>query len=148
MGEGVLRLFGVLYAVGAVFLLRQLRTMHMLDRAIHQIEGMADDEAGASQPRRAPVDLARNYWLASGGVLLFAAGLTMTFGLRISVIALGIVALHQMAYFVRQRRRELAAATPEEAEDERPTTQTRNGFFSGLAMFVLAAWLERSGVLS
>lgn len=149
LGEGVLRVFGVLYAVGAVLFLRQLRTYHMIDRAIDQIERLGDELAEPGSPRpRTPADVARNYWLASGAVLLFAAGVTMTLGLRLSVVALGLMALHQLAYFVRQRRRELRAATPEEAEEERPTQQTRNGFLSGLAMFVLAGWLERSGVLS
>lgn len=146
LGEGVLRLFGVLYAVGAVVLLRQLRTYHLLDKAIDKIGSLADELEG--RPPRTAVDLGRNFWMAAGGLLLFVAGVAMALGLRVSVIALGVLALHQLAYFVRQRRRELAAATPEDAKEARPTQSTRNGFLTGLVMLVLAAWLERNGVLS
>lgn len=151
LGEGVLRVFGAIYAVATVFLLRHLRTSAFMDKAVDEIERIAADlarEAGESAPPPAPADTGRTTWLAVGGVLLFAAGVTMAFGLRLSVVALGLLALHQLAYFVRQRRRELAAATPQEAEDERPTQATRNGFVFGLLFFVLAGWLESRGALS
>jgi hypothetical protein len=147
LGEGVLRLFGVLYALGALWLLNQMRTYHFMDKALDKISGLAD-ELDPSRPPRTPVDLGRNLWTMAGGVLLLAAGVTMALGLRVSVVALAALTLHQMIYFIRQRRRELAATSAEDAEDARPAQSTRNGFFSGLAMLVLAAWLERSGALS
>jgi hypothetical protein len=151
LAEGVLRVFGAIYAAAAVFMLWQLRTSAFMDKAIIDLERIAADlarEAGESAPRPTPVDTGRTAWLAAGGVLLFAAGVTMALGLRLSVVALGLLALHQLAYFVRQRRRELAAATAEEAEDERPTQATRNGFVFGLLFFVVAGWLESQGALS
>ena len=151
LGEGVLRLFGCLYAVAAVFLLNMLRTHVFMDRAIDTLDRITTElaaAAGETPKPSAPNDGGRTWWMVAGGVLLLAAGAVMALGLRVSVIALGLLVLHQLAYFVRQRRRELAAATPEDALDARPTQATRNGFFFCLILFVLAAWLERSGVLS
>lgn len=146
--EGVLRVFGALYVVGAVFLFRQLRADAFMDRAIEQLEAMAADFEERPAPPRPPEDPGRTAWMAAGGVLLIVAGVTMTLGLRVSVVALAVLTLHQMAYFVRQRRRELRAASAEEAEEARPTPEARNGFISGLIMLVLAAGLERAGALS
>jgi Flp pilus assembly protein TadB len=151
LGEGVLRLFGALYVVGAVFLLNQLRMNVFIDRALDTLDRMtAELAADAGEPPKpsTPNDAGRTWWMVAGGVLLLVAGVTMLLGLRVSVIALGVLVLHQLAYFVRQRRLELAAATPEDALDARPTQATRNGFFFCLILFVIAAWLERSGVLS
>lgn len=151
LGEGVLRGFGALYIVGAVFLLNQLRRHLFMDKAIDQLDRMAAEiAAGAGEPAppQSANDGGRTHWMIAGGVLLLAAGMTMVLGLRVSVLALGVLALHQLLYFVRQRRRELAAATPDEAQEARPTPATRNGFLTGLVLFVLAGWLERSGALS
>jgi hypothetical protein len=53
-----------------------------------------------------------------------------------------------MLYFVRQRRRELAAGSDADAADEaRPARSTINAFFFSLVMAVLAAWLGRSHML-
>lgn len=144
LGEGVLRIFGVVHAVGAIVLLYQLRRWRPLEEGIAQLERMAQD-AGAGP--RAPIDLGRTVWMASGGVLLFIAGVTMALGLRVSVIALGLLSAHQLLYFARQRKRELAATTPEDAEEARPTQATRNGFYGSLALLVTAALLERAGAL-
>jgi hypothetical protein len=150
LGEGVLRLFGVFYAIGAVVLLRQLRTWNFMDKALDQLQRTAaelSEAAGQAPAHAVPVDLQRNLWMAGGGALLFVAGVTMALGLRLAVIALGVLSLHQLLYFARQRRRERAAATAEEAEDARVAPATRHGFLWGLAMFVLAGWLERVGAL-
>jgi uncharacterized membrane protein YphA (DoxX/SURF4 family) len=151
LGEVVLRLFGVIYAVAAVFLLNQLRTHVFMDRAISELDRMSEElaaESGAPAGASTPNDSGRTWWMVAGGVLLLAAGVAMALGLRVSVIALGALVVQQLAYFVRQRRRELAARSDEEAEDERPAQSTRNGFLFCLVLFVLAAWLERSGVLT
>ncbi|MDX2233178.1 MAG: hypothetical protein NW200_01655 [Hyphomonadaceae bacterium] len=151
LGEGVLRLFGAFYVVGAVFLANQLRMALFMDRAIDTLDRLASEiAADAGQPLRptTPNDSGRTWWWAVGGVILFGAGVTMALGLRLAVPALALLVLHQLAYFVRQRRRELAAATPDAAEDARPTQATRNSFFVCLVLTVLAAWLERNGVLS
>jgi hypothetical protein len=151
LGEGVLRVFGAIYAVGAVFLLYQLRMHVFMDRTLDALDRMAAEFSAGTDgagPPAAPNDGGRTWWLIAGGVLLLAAGVTMALGLRLAVLALGALTLHQIAYFVRQRRRELAAATPAGALEARPTQATRNGFLFGLVLLVLAGWLERSGVLS
>ena len=151
LGEGVLRVFGCFYVVGALVLANQLRMNLFLDKALDQLNRMSAELAAESgEPSPAPTanDGGRTLWMIAGAVLTFAAGVTMALGLRVAVIALGLLVLHQLAYFVRQRRRELRAANAEEAEDARPTQATRNGFMGCLVLFVLAAWLERSGVLS
>lgn len=149
----VLRAFGVLYVLGAVFLVRQLRMDAFLDRAISQIETMTD-EIGADLERKAPTrstlppdDPGRRAWLMSGAVLLFIAGVAMAIGHRLAVPLMVLLIVQQLAYFMRQRRRELRAATPEEAADARPAQSTRNGLYWCLVLTVFAAWLGWQGAL-
>lgn len=149
----VLRVFGVMYVVGAIFLFRMLRFDSFLDRATRQIQAMADDiarDAGVEQRPRVdvPEDRGRVVWLAAGGVLTLASGVAMVLGSRWAVLLLVLLVLQQLLYFVRQRRRELAAATVEEALEARPTARTRSGFYYSLVLTVLAAWLAWQGVLT
>jgi hypothetical protein len=62
-------------------------------------------------------------------------------------LLLSLIIVHQLLYFVRQRRRELAAASPEQALEARPDNATINGFFAALVMAVMAAWLYHQGAL-
>lgn len=149
----VLRAFGALYIVGAVFLFRLLRFDSFLDKALREIEEMGDAvarEAGEPVPVRSriPEDRGRNVWLAGGGVLTLAAGAAMLLASRFAVLLLTLLVMQQLLYFIRQRRRELRAATPEEALDARPTAQTRSGFYYSLVLTVLAAWLGWQGALT
>lgn len=149
----VLRAFGALYVVGAVFLFRLLRFDSFLDKALREIEEVSDAvarEAGEPAPARprVPEDRARNVWLAAGGALTLAAGVAMLLASRFAVPLLALLVVQQLFYFMRQRRRELRAATPEEALDARPTAQTRSGFYYSLVLTVLAAWLGWQGALT
>ncbi len=144
----VLRGFGALYIVGAVLLFRHLRVYALVDDATKRLELMTREIEGEETPSLDAPDKGRNGWLAAGGVLTAIAGLAMVFALRISLVLLVMAVIHQIAYFMRQRHIELNAKTPEEAEDARPTQATRNGFFTCLALTVLAAWLEWQGALS
>lgn len=149
----VLRVFGVMYVVGAVFMVRQLRMDAFLDRAIAQIETMTDQIAADLEqkaPTRSalpPDDPGRRAWLMSGAVLLFVVGVAMAIGHRIAVPLMALLVVQQLAYFIRQRRRELRAATPAEAADARPANTTRNGLYWCLILTVFAAWLGWQGVL-
>lgn len=143
----VLRGFGVLYVVGAVFLFRHLRVYALVDDATQRIEMMTREIEGEETPPPDHADKARNGWLAAGGVLTALAGVAMIFALRMSLVFLVLVVIHQIAYFIRQRHMEITAPTPEAALDARPTQATRNGFYTCLALTVLAAWLEWKGAL-
>jgi len=149
----VLRVFGVMYVVGAVFIVRQLRMDAFLDRAIAQIETMTD-EIAADLEQKAPTrsllpadDPGRRAWLMGGAALTFLAGVAMAIGHRVAVPLMALLVVQQLAYFIRQRRRELRAATPAEAAEARPTNATRNGLYWCLALTVLAAWLGGQGAL-
>ncbi|MBL8559653.1 MAG: hypothetical protein JNM47_13075 [Hyphomonadaceae bacterium] len=147
----VLRAFGALYIVGAIFLFRMLRFDSFLDKALREIEAANDSlarEAGEAAPVRAAEDRGRNVWLAAGGALTLAAGAAMLLASRFAVPLLALLVVQQLFYFMRQRRRELRAATPEEALDARPTAQTRSGFYYSLVLTVLAAWLGWQGALT
>lgn len=148
----VLRAFGVMYIVGAVFVVRQLRMDSVLDRALSEIETITDrmaTDAGEPPPVRTaiPEDRGRRAWLLAGAVCLFVAGCAMALGHRLAVPLLVVLVVQQLAYFMRQRSLELAAKTLEEAEDARPAQATRNGLYWCLAITVLAAWLGWQGVL-
>lgn len=145
----VLRGFGALYIVGAVLLFRHLRVYALVDDATKRIEMMTREIDGEENPEPADAfDKERNGWLAAGGVLTAVAGIAMIFALQISLVILVLLVIQQLGYFIRQRMRELAAKSPEEAEDARPSTATRNGFYTCLALTVLAAWLGWKGALA
>ncbi len=149
----VLRAFGVPYVLGAVFMVRQLRMDSFLDRAISQIETMTDaiaadlEEKAPTRSKLPPDDPGRRVWLMSGAVLLFIAGVAMAIGHRIAVPLMVLLVAQQLAYFTRQRRRELRATTPEKAADARPAQSTRNGLYWCLILTVFAAWLGWQGAL-
>lgn len=156
LAEGLvwlLRAFGVMYVVGAVFLVRQLRMDAFLDRAISQIETMTDEiaadlmEKAPTRSKLPPDDPGRRAWLMSGAVLLFVAGVAMAIGHRVAAPLMVLLIVQQLAYFMRQRCRELRASTPEEAADARPAQSTRNGLYWCLILTVFAAWLGWQGVL-
>lgn len=143
----VLRAFGALYIFGSIMLFRHLRVYALVDDATKRIEMMTQDVDGEETPPPDHADKSRNGWLAAGGVLTAIAGLAMVFALRMSLVLLVLVVIHQIAYFIRQRHLEVTAKTPEAALDARPTQATRNGFYTCLALTVLAAWLEWKGAL-
>lgn len=144
----VLRAFGVLYVIGAVLVFRHLRIYALVDDATRRIELMSQEIDGEETPSPDEPDKGRNGWLAAGGVLTAIAGFAMVFALRIAVVLLVLAVIHQIAYFIRQRHREVSAKTPEEALEARPTQATRNGFYTCLALTVLAAWLGWNGALA
>jgi hypothetical protein len=146
LAEGVLRVFGVLYVAGGVFMLNKLRMDLALDRALTEIERMS--AAFEGKPQRPAEDTGRTWWLIAGAALTLAAGVAMALGLRLSVPLLALLLLQQILYFVRQRGRERAATTPEDAAEARPTQATRNGFYSCCAHTILAAWLDWRGALA
>jgi Na+-transporting methylmalonyl-CoA/oxaloacetate decarboxylase gamma subunit len=143
----VLRAFGALYIFGAVMLFRHLRVYALVDDATQRIEMMTREFEGEETPPPDHADKSRNGWLAAGGVLTAIAGLAMVFALRISLVLLILVVIHQIAYFIRQRHVEMNAKTPEDALEARPTQATRNGFYTCLGLLVLAAYLEWKGAL-
>jgi hypothetical protein len=144
-----LRGIGALWVVGGVFMLRQLWLMRGIDAAVTKLERMLQehDERSTRADDHLPDDPNRTLWLVTGAVLTLCAGCAMLIAGRTAVLLLVLLIVHQLAYFIRQRMLELAAKTPEEALDRRPTRQTVNGFFTALVMAVLAAWLDHQGRL-
>ncbi|MGE3301602.1 MAG: hypothetical protein AB7M12_00635 [Hyphomonadaceae bacterium] len=145
LAAAALRLMGVLWVVGGLMLMRELRRNAQLDSIIETLDKLAEDASRPNAPDWA--DAGRDRWLFAGGVLTIASGVAMALASRFAVPLLAGSIVHQLLYFVRQRRRELRAPTPEAAAAERPTAHTVNGFFMALAMAVLAAWLYHAGRL-
>lgn len=147
----VLRAFGALYLVGGIFLIRMTwfwaRLGPDMDRLAKTIEEFSAEVEGRAPKPPEDEDRGREWWLFAGAVTTALAGAAMLIGHRLAVPALALIIVHQLLYFIRQRRRELRAATPEAAAEARPTPQTINGFFSALLMAVLAAWLYAQGAL-
>ncbi|MGE0596918.1 MAG: hypothetical protein AB7P07_11150 [Hyphomonadaceae bacterium] len=145
----VLRFFGALYLVGGLWGARQFWFWARMGPSLNELSRIADGlgEPGATPQKPIEPDNARNWWLLLGALLTAASGAAMLLAHALSVPLLSAVIVHQLFYFIRQRRRELAAATAEDAEEARPAPATVNGFFSGLVMAVLAAWLYSAGAL-
>jgi hypothetical protein len=141
-----LRIIGVLWIVGGGFLLHQLWLNSKLDPMIATLEQMAREMGAPPGKEEIDVDNGRERWMAAGAVVLMLAGVAMGLGHRAAVWLLAAVIVHQLLYFVRQRRRELRASA-QDAFMERPSSQTINAFFFSLVMAVLAAWLYWRGAL-
>lgn len=142
----LLRLFGVLYLLGGLWGARLFWFWARLGPQLNQLSQMAEEAPDRDAPPIEP-DNARNWWLFAGALLMAAAGAAMSLAHALAVPLLAAVIVHQLLYFIRQRRRELAASSAVEAAEARPARATINGFFSGLVMAVLAAWLYSVGAL-
>lgn len=143
----LLRLMGVLWAVGAVFLMRQLWFNAKLDPMIAALEKAAEELGAAPEDAKIDVDNGRERWMAVGAVLTLACGVAMIVGHRLAVPLLCACILQQMAYFARQHRREQRAPDAMAALGERPSRQSINAFYTSLAIAVLAALLYARGML-
>lgn len=150
----VLRAFGVLYLIGGVFAARQSwfwarlgPDMTKLARMMRDIGEEAGEPNEAAGDLIAGADHGRPWWVFTGSLLLIAAGAAMALGHASSVLLLSLIIVHQMLYFIRQRRLELRASTPEAAAEARPERSTVSGFFWALIVAALAAWLRWQGAL-
>lgn len=152
LASWVLRGFGVLYVVGGVFGVRAFwlsgRHEAELDFMLDSLDALNAENEGAPAPPKRETDLGRQYWLLAGSLLLIPAGVAMALAHSWAVPLLAAIIVQQLFYFIRQRRRELAAQWPEHAEEARPTRATVNGFYSCLGLTVLAAWLYWRGALA
>lgn len=150
----VLRIFGALYLIGGLWMARQMwfwarisPSMSEFGEAARQFSEEFGENNDAARDL-AESDNARPWWLFAGAVITAAAGAAMLLAHRLAVPLLAAIIIHQLLYFVRQRRRELAAKTPDAAAEARVETATVNGFFAALIMAVLAAWLYHEGALA
>lgn len=146
-GLVLLRVVGVLWIVGGGFLLHQLWLNSRLDPLIEKLDRMAREMGAPDSGKPLDIDNSRERWMAAGAFILILAGVAMGLGHRASVLLLAAVIVHQLLYFIRQRRRELRASA-EAALGERPSRQTINAFFFSLIVAVLAGWLYWRGALS
>lgn len=141
-----LRLMGVGYFVGGVWMARQMwfwaQITPSMNKLTQTIEAFNAETEGRA-PRAAPLDEDpnRNWWLFAGAVITALAGLAMIFAHRLAVPLIAAIIVHQMLYFIRQRRRERAAISAEAKHEARVNRATINGFYGALVMAVLAAWL-------
>jgi hypothetical protein len=150
----VLRIFGVLYLIGGLFMARQMwfwaritPSMAKFGEAVRSFNAEFGEDAEAAE-ELAESDRNRPWWLFVGALITAAAGLAMMLAHWLAVPLLAAIIVHQLIYFVRQRRRELAAKTPDAAAEARVDNATVNGFFAALVMAVLAAWLYHAGALA
>jgi hypothetical protein len=148
----VLRVFGALYLIAGLIAARQMYFWARIAPSINEFarvaeEFTADVEGREPRPPALNEDGGRSWWLFAGSLLLAIAGVAMLLPHWSAVPLLAAIIVHQLVYFIRQRRRELKAATPDAAVEARPNRATINGFFGGLIMAVLAAWLYYEGAL-
>ena len=132
------RVVGALWLLGGAFLIRTLMTFGKIER---DLERVLPDAAHVADDR------GRDRWMLAGGVFTALAGLCMLIGTRFAVVALAVLIIHQLAYFVRQRRRELAAVDMDDQAAARPANTTIRAFYFSLIMAVLGAWLLGQGAL-
>jgi hypothetical protein len=150
--EWVLRAFGALYLVGGLWMIRTTwfwarlsPDMQLLSRALSDFNVEFGDQPAKSERRE---DLGRPWWLFAGACLTAASGAAMLLAHRAAVPLLALLIVHQLLYFIRQRRRELKARNAADAAEAQPSREAVNGFFSALLMGVLAAWLGAQGELA
>lgn len=147
----VLRGFGLLYLIGGIVGARQFWFWAQITPSMNKLIRMTEEFSAETEGRAPNVvaedDRGRPWWLFTGAVLLAVTGAAMVLAHWLSVVLLSLIIVHQLFYFVRQRRRELAATSPEQALDARPTRATINGFFAVLVLAVMAAWLYHEGAL-
>jgi hypothetical protein len=149
----VLRAMGALWVVGAIFLMRQLWFNSKLDPMIAALEKAAGDlreQAGEPPTSKKTIDIdnGRERWMAFGAVLTLASGVAMALGHRSALFILAANIAQQLFYFMRQRRREKAAPDAQTAAEERPSTETVNGFYATIILTMLTAWLYWRRALS
>ncbi|HWA21856.1 MAG TPA: hypothetical protein VG735_05615 [Caulobacterales bacterium] len=143
----LLRIVGVLWIVGGGFLLHRLWLNSRLDPMIEKLDRMAREMGAPDSGKPLDIDNNRERWMAVGAIFLMLAGIAMGLGHRAAIPLLAAVIMHQLLYFIRQRRRELRVSV-EDAPGEQPSRQTINAFFFSLIVVVLAGWLYWRGALS
>lgn len=149
----VLRIFGALYLVGGLIGARQFwfwaritPDMNRLGQAMRDFSAELGETNDAAEKLIEP-DTGRPWWLFVGAVILALAGAAMMLAHWLAVPLLAAIIVHQMLYFVRQRRREVRAESPAQAAEARVDQRTINGFFAALILAVLASWLYAQGAL-
>jgi hypothetical protein len=147
----LLRGAGALYLVGGVWMARQMwfwaRLGPTMDAFYAAAESLQAENEGRAPGPVEKDDTRRTWWLFAGAALTAVTGFAMLLGHRLAPFLLGLLIAQQLLYFIRQRRRELNAASEDLRAEERPNRATINGFYGALAMGVLAAWLEWQGAL-
>jgi hypothetical protein len=147
----VLRLAGVAYLVGGVWMARQMwfwaRMGPTMDAFYAAAESLQAEHEGRAPAQLEKDDVARSWWLFGGALMTALAGAAMLLGHRLAPLILSLLIAQQLLYFIRQRRRELRAATPDDAAEARPNRATIHGFYGALGLAVLAAWLGWKGAL-
>lgn len=146
-----LRVIGAAYFLGGLFGMRQaffmLRAEPMMDELLDTLDAYSAENEGRPAPEARVTDSGRMWWLFSGAFVLTLAGGAMMAAHRSAAVLLAFVLVHQMLYFVRQRRRELAAPNEDQASEARPAQATINGFLACIPVVLLAAWLFHRGAL-
>jgi len=135
----VLRVMGVLYLVGGLWGARSAYLWARIEAGVGALETRPASQSA--------FDPGRYWWVFAGALITAAAGAAMALAVRAALWLLALTVVHQLFYFLRQRRRERAAASRDIAADARPAPATIRGYFSSLVMLVLAAWLYAEGAL-
>jgi hypothetical protein len=151
--EWIIRGAGLLWLVGSVMLLRQIRGEMALDRLTAQLESRAREiEADAGQtpdpiPPRDPDeawidrdDAARRGWIAGQAIVLAATSLAMILLHTFATWMAAFLVLGQGAYFFWREHTARHAPTPKAADHARPSTSTVNAGWVSLAVALLV-WL-------
>lgn len=164
---GVLvRLIGLLWAIGSVAIIVQVRREAMFDGMLSKLSSMADEieaDAVASDPGFEPAardahrlahqawedadDRARRRWLAIQAVLLGATGLGMAALHPFAVWMVAAVIAAQGLYFFWRERVSRSAPTPELAAGAKPAASTVNAGWFSLAAGVLVWAADARGLL-
>ncbi len=140
----VLRGFGALYLLGGV---QGARDAWFWARRHATIDAMFAPARRAEDTALPRADTGRSWWLFTGAVLTAAAGLAMLAAHALAGPLLAAIVIHQLLYFMRQRRRELRAKSDAEASDARPAPDTVNGYFIVVCLALLTAWLYEARLL-
>lgn len=140
----VLRLMGVIWIIGGVFVIQTARTTILIDRATDKIERLTgelgvslDDQPVASSEQ----DRGRDRWLLIGGILTLVCGAGLVASSRLVLVPLTLLVVHQGLYARRQWIMSSLASNEEDAEEARMTSTAQNGAITAVVVWLVVGWL-------
>ena len=137
----ILRLFGLLWIIGGIIVIKNARFSSLIDRAFLHIE------SGFDATDNPVIDLGRDHWLLVGGVLTFISGAALVAASFLVLVPLTFMVFHQGLYVIRQSQKVETASSEDEAAEAAISKSSRNGAITALAIWIIAMFLYTKSFL-
>lgn len=124
--EWVLRLFGVFWAGGSVFTLREAWKSRLLDKTLNALQAGSPEDALVTR------------FLSVSAVLTLISGVSLAFASKWSPLVVGLLVLSQVWYFLRRKQQQSQAESAEAAESLTISEKTKNAFIASVVVWLLS----------